>query len=546
MLHFSRWTTGLIAAICALAVLIVLPNFLSKAAVDQLRGYGIPVKTMSLGLDLQGGSHLLLEANEAELKQDWLATIEQDARARMRKAKLGYSGIGHTDTAVRVRLLKPGDADTSIAELKKMAQPIAGGGVFAANAGVDLVVTKEADGTGLLITPTEPAIQARITQGMSSVIETIRRRIDNLGTTEPNIQRQGVNRVIVQVPGYDDPEKLKELIGKTAKLSFHDVEQSKTPEEAEQTGLPPGTKIYPMKADERDGIPAGAKMLLKVAPVLNGEDLADAQATTDQQTSDWVVSFRLNNSGAIRFGKHTQENIGRPFAIVLDNEIISAPRIIGAILGGSGQITGRFSAAEANNLAILLRSGALPTSLTVVEQRSVGPTLGADTIHSGIVAAIIGSLLVIALMVLVYALFGIFANIAVVIHVAIIVALMTLLGSTLTLPGIAGLVLTVGMAVDANVLIYERIREEMRTGKTPVSAIEAGFTRAYATILDSQVTTLVAGVVMFWLGSGPVRGFAVTLSLGVLTTVFTSVTVTRLLVSWWLRRQATKNIHVPI
>ena len=254
----------------------------------------------------------------------------------------------------------------------------------------------------------------------------------------------------------------------------------------------------------------------------------------------------MNNSGAIRFGKHTQENIGRPFAIVLDNEIISAPRIIGAILGGSGQITGRFSAAEANNLAILLRSGALPTSLTVVEQRSVGPTLGADTIHSGIVAAIIGSLLVIALMVLVYALFGIFANIAVVIHVAIIVALMTLLGSTLTLPGIAGLVLTVGMAVDANVLIYERIREEMRTGKTPVSAIEAGFTRAYATILDSQVTTLVAGVVMFWLGSGPVRGFAVTLSLGVLTTVFTSVTVTRLLVSWWLRRQATKNIHVPI
>jgi preprotein translocase subunit SecD len=370
----------------------------------------------------------------------------------------------------------------------------------------------------------------------------VRRRIDSLGTTEPNIVRQGQDRILVQVPGFDDTGKLKDVIGQTAKLTFHAVHPTTSAEEAKNTRVPLGYKIY--AADESDR--GAGSYLLQEAPVVSGEDLVDAQPGFDSRTNEPIISFRFNQSGARKFGRFTKDNVGSPFAIVLDNKVLSAPVIREAILGGSGQISGNFSVESANNLAIQLRSGALPTKLTIVEERTVGPSLGADSIDAGEMAGLIGTLAVASFIIFAYGLFGVFAVIAVMINITLIIAVMTIIGSTLTLPGIAGLVLTVGMAVDANVLIYERIREELRSGKTPISAIDGGFSKAFGTILDSNLTTLIAGLVMFWLGSGPVRGFAVTLSLGIFATIFTAFTVTRLLVSLWVASQKTRKIPAPL
>jgi len=345
----------------------------------------------------------------------------------------------------------------------------------------------------------------------------------------------------VQVPGFDDTRKLKDVIGQTAKLTFHAVHPTTTAEEAKQTRVPLGYKIYPGDEDGREG-----SYLLQEAPVVSGEDLVDAQPGFDSRTNEPIITFRFNQSGARKFGKFTKDNVGSPFAIVLDNKVLSAPVIREPILGGSGQISGSFTVESANNLAIQLRSGALPTKLTIVEERTVGPSLGADSIDAGETACLIGTVAVAGFMIFAYGLFGLFAVIAVMINLTLIVAVMTVIGSTLTLPGIAGLVLTVGMAVDANVLIYERIREELRGGKSPISAIDGGFSKAFGTILDSNLTTLIAGLVMFWLGSGPVRGFAVTLSLGIFATVFTAFTVTRLLVSLWVAAQKTRKIPAPL
>jgi preprotein translocase subunit SecD len=347
----------------------------------------------------------------------------------------------------------------------------------------------------------------------------------------------------VQVPGLDNPEQLKILINRTAKLSFHEVDLTTSPSEAAASGVPVGSKLYPMDEEEGSG-----QMLLVEAPVVSGEDLVDAQPSFDGQTNEPVVAFTFNTSGARKFGKYTQENVGRPFAILLDGEVISAPRILGPILGGRGQISGNFTLEEATNLAILLRSGALPVSLTVVEERSVGPSLGQDSIESGKLAGLIGALATAALTMIVYGLFGLFAVCALIINGLLIIGAMSGMQSTLTLPGIAGIVLTIGMAIDSNVLIYERIKEELRAGRNAISAIESGFSRAFITIADSQLTTLAAALVMFWLGSGPVRGFAVTLSIGVITSMFTAVTVTRLIVSLWLKRARARQrqIAVPI
>ena len=539
MLHFSRWKIIAIILTCLAGLVTAMPNFFSKDSVATWPRF-LPHKQLSLGLDLKGGAHLLLEMDAAALRKDWLESIRDDVRKQLREAKVGFTGIGVSGKAIQINLLKPEDTDKAMGELKKLVQPI-GNAILGTSGNNYDVVRGETPGL-VTLTPTEQAFNERLTNAAGASVETVRRRVDSVGTTEPNIVRQGLERILVQVPGYEDTKTLKELIGKTAKLTFHDVHPQISADEAQATRVPIGYKIYPAVSQE------DRPLLLKEAPVVQGEDLVDAQPGFDQRTNEPIISFRFNQSGARKFGTFTKDNVGRPFAIVLDNHVLSAPVIREPILGGSGQISGSFTVETAGQLAVQLRSGALPTPLTIVEERTVGPSLGADSIAAGLKAGIIGSVATVVMVTIAYGTFGIYAVLGLIVNGLLIVGIMSTLGSTLTLPGIAGLVLTIGMAVDANVLIFERIREELRAGKSAISAIDAGFTRAIVTIADSQLTTLVAAFIMFWLGSGPIRGFAVTLTIGIFTSVLTAVTVTRLLIALWLKRaSATKGkISVPL
>ena len=537
MMYFTREKTIAILLACLLGVLWCVPSFLSDASFKALPSWA--QHRIGLGLDLRGGAHLLMAMDSDQLKKDWLATLRDDARKNLRDAKIGFNGIAVAGQAVQVRLLKPDDADAAIVSLKKLVQPIE---AVRFAGGADIAITKGAEPGQITIEPTDPGVIDRVSKAAGASIETIRKRIDPGGNVEPNIVRQGNDRILIQVPGVEDTKKLKEILGSTAKLAFHEVNQQVSVSDAKQTKVPNGYKIY--KADPKEG--GSDEYLLKETPVVDGTDLADAHPGFDQQHNDPIISFRFNQAGARKFGNFTKDNVGRPFAIVLDDKVLSAPVIREAILGGSGQISGSYTPDTANDLAIQLRSGALPAKLTVVEERTVGANLGQDSIDAGKRAAIVGMLAVVGFMVFAYGLLGVFAAIGAAMHVVLVFGIMSWLGSTMTLPGIAGIVLTIGMAVDANVLIYERIREELRGGKTPIAAIEAGFTRAYATIVDSQLTTFIAGLVMFLLGSGPIRGFAVTLTLGIMTTVFTAFTITRLLVSWWIAAQPTRKVEAPL
>ncbi|MBV9347416.1 MAG: protein translocase subunit SecD, partial [Pseudolabrys sp.] len=397
------------------------------------------------------------------------------------------------------------------------------------------------DGDLVRLTMTDPAIIERVRQAVEQSIQIIERRVNELGTVEPLIQRQGVDRVLVQVPGLQDPSRLKELLGKTAKLDFRLVDQTTTPEQVQAQGNRPPPESEILFAPQKQG---RQPYLIEKRVMVSGGELTDAQPGFDQRSSEPIVSFRFNTAGARKFAQTTQENVGKPFAIVLDNEVISAPVIREPILGGSGQISGSFTVEGANDLAILLRAGALPAPLTIIEERTVGPGLGQDSIEKGKLSSYVGAAMVIVFMFATYGLFGLFANIAVAINVAMIFGVLSLLNATLTLPGIAGIVLTVGIAVDSNVLIYERIREEVRAGRTPINAIDAGFSRALATILDSNITTFIAAAVLFYIGTGPVRGFAVTLGIGILTTVFTAFTLTRLIVAYWVRWRRPQRVPI--
>jgi protein-export membrane protein SecD len=384
------------------------------------------------------------------------------------------------------------------------------------------------------------ATETRRRQAVEQSIEIIRRRIDETGTKEPTIQREGQDRILVQLPGVDNPEHVKALLGRTAKLTFQLVDQSVTVEDARRGRLPPGDEILPA-VDEGRGRGGGAgAYVVRKRVMVGGDTLTDAQATF--QNNEPVVSFKFDSVGGKKFGDATRENVGKPFAIVLDNKVISAPVIREPILGGSGIISGSFTVQSASDLALLLRAGALPAPISILEERTVGAELGADSIHAGAIASIVGVVLVVIFMVLFYGLFGVFADVALLFNLCLMLGALSLLGATLTLPGIAGIALTMGMAVDANVLIYERIKEELRGGRSMLSSLEAGFTRAFGTILDSHVTTLVAGILLYWLGSGPVKGFAVTLSIGVLTSLFSAILVTRLQIVTWLRRLKPKAI----
>ena len=535
MLHFQKWKVILVGAIVLAGFLFAAPNLMPSSSLQGLPSW-VPHKQVNLGLDLQGGAHLLYRIDEKELVEDWLGTIRGDVRETLRSNRVGYVDLAQNVSArsVSVRIRKPEDVDKANTELKKLSLPV-GNDVFGGFTGNDLEVSK--DGDKITLTATEIGLNDRFSSAIQASIETIRRRVDAFGTTEPSIQREGRNRILVQVPGVSDVQRLKALIGETGKLEFKLVDPTVNAAEiALSKKVPPGDEL--LYSEDEPPIP----YVLKERVIVGGKNLVDSQPGFDGQTGEPVVNFRFDASGAKRFGRTTQDNVGLPFAIVLDNKVISAPVIRQPILGGSGQISGSFSVQEANDLSVLLRSGALPAKLTVIEERTVGASLGADSIDSGKKAAMFGLLLVVGFMFAAYGLFGLFANLALLVNVALIFAVLSMMGATLTLPGIAGIVLVIGIAVDANVLINERIREEMRSGKSPIAAVDSGYSRALITIIDSNVTTLIAVLVLFWLGSGPVRGFAVTLTIGILASMFTAVTVTRMMVAYWLRVTRPKEL----
>jgi preprotein translocase subunit SecD len=534
MLYFTRWKATAIVLTAFVVCLFAVPNFLPEKMVQSWPKWA--QRHVVLGLDLQGGSHILLEVDTNAVRKEKLESLRDDVRRVLRDARVGYTGLVVRGNTVEVRIREGSNFDQAVDKLRELSQPL--GGILGSSTGQrSLDITTEA-GNLVRLTVTDPALIERVRQSVEQSIQIIERRVNELGTVEPLIQRQGTDRILVQVPGLQDPTRLKELLGKTAKLDFRMVDVSMPAEQAAQGRVPPDDEILYSTTQPK------TPYLVEKRILVSGGDLTDAQPGFDQRTSEPIVSFRFNTSGARKFAQVTQENVGKPFAIILDNQVISAPVIREPILGGSGQISGSFTVESANDLAILLRAGALPAPLTIIEERTVGPGLGQDSIAKGKISSYVGAAMVIVFMVLTYGLFGVFANIAVAINVAMIFGVLSLLNATLTLPGIAGIVLTVGIAVDSNVLIYERIREEVRGGRTPINAIDAGFSRALATILDSNITTFIAAAVLFYIGTGPVRGFAVTLGIGIITTVFTAFTLTRLIVAYWVRWRRPQRVPI--
>jgi preprotein translocase subunit SecD len=532
MLYFTRWKALAIILTALIVCLFAVPNFFPQERVKTWPVWA--QRHIVLGLDLQGGSYLLLEVDSNYVKKEKLDQVRDEVRRVLREAKIGYTGLASRADSAEVRV-KDTDLPTALSKLRELSQPL--GGLLGSSGQRSLEVS-DAGGGLIRLTVPQAAITERVRQAIEQSIQIVERRVNELGTVEPLIQRQGTDRILVQVPGLQDPTRLKELLGKTAKLDFRMVDVSMPAEQAAQGRVPPDDEILYSTTQPK------TPYLVEKRILVSGGDLTDAQPGFDQRTSEPIVSFRFNTSGARKFAQVTQENVGKPFAIILDNQVISAPVIREPILGGSGQISGSFTVESANDLAILLRAGALPAPLTIIEERTVGPGLGQDSIAKGKISSYVGAAMVIIFMVLTYGLFGLFANIAVAINVAMIFGVLSLLNATLTLPGIAGIVLTVGIAVDSNVLIYERIREEVRGGRTPINAIDAGFSRALATILDSNITTFIAAAVLFYIGTGPVRGFAVTLGIGIITTVFTAFTLTRLIVAYWVRWRRPQRVPI--
>lgn len=525
-MKISRWLVALYSAIIALGILVTLPNVLPQSALDAFPSW-LPRDKVSLGLDLRGGSHLVLEVDAADLVKERLQTLTQDARRALREAKIGAESIRRSGNGVVVTLADPATTSQAATELTKLASAVGNPGLGITATDLDV---RQSSGT-VTLALTEAGLTDRTAAAVEQSLEIIRQRIDQVGVAEPTIQRVGSDRILVQLPGVQDPARIRELLGSTAKMSFHLLSTSAT----------------------GDFVPAGVTMLKDAAgrsyPVedrveLTGDRLTDARVGFDQTTNEPMVSFRFDSAGARRFADITRDNVGRPFAIVLDDHVLSAPVIREPITGGSGQISGAFTVAEATDLAAMLRAGALPAKLTVIEERTVGADLGADAIEMGITTGLVGFALVVGFMLTLYGAWGLLANLALGLNVILTFAGLTLLGATLTLPGIAGIVLGVGLAVDANVLINERIREEQKKGMSAIAALDAGFRRAYSTIVDGNVTALIASVLLFWFGTGPVRGFAVTMGLGIAISMFTAVSVVRMLMLAIVRARKLKRIDI--
>jgi preprotein translocase subunit SecD len=531
MLQLARWRIILVAVVTAMGVAFAFPNFVPERLRESLPGF-LPRQAINLGLDLRGGSQLLLEVDVATLRRQQLENVADQMAAALRAAdpQIRYTGRGVVGDAARVRLIDASQSERARRELRPLAQsPTTGNEILTFTEGED----------GLIEARMAPQYVRELSrQAAQQSIEIIRRRIDPTGTSEVTIVRQGDERIVVQAPGVSDPEQLKSRIGQTALMTFHMVREV-GPEDAAAGRIPPGAMVVQPYPNSR-----GTAEVVERRPRFTGERLVRANPSTDPQTGEFVLSFQLDSEGSRIFCRITRESTGERFAILLDNQVLTAPRINEPICGGSGQISGNFTAESANELAVMLRAGALPVPLTVIEERTVDASLGQDAIESGTLASIIAGVVTLVFMVLAYGLFGVFACIALVVNGVLIVAAMSMIGAALTLPGIAGLILTIAMAVDANVLIYERMREEAAAGRGPALAIDAGFSRAMITIVDANLTTILAALILFQFGAGPVRGFAWTLSIGVVTSVFTAVMVTQILIAWWFRAARPKQLPI--
>ncbi len=511
MMYFGRLKTALILGACLLGAVLCIPNMFPAPAA------WIPWRTVHLGLDLQGGSYLLMEVDMGAVIRERLDGLTDTVRQALRPGNIFYQTLQAQpdQNRVLVKLRDPSRTAEAVAALQPLVTSDNG-------APSDLELASTPDGQ-ITLTLSPVALHDRAEAAVRQSIEIVRRRIDETGVVDPQITREGDDRIVVQLPGVGDPDRIKELIGRTAHMTFQLVDDTANP----AAPPPPGIVFLPMENNPTQKI--GVRRRVDV----DGADLTDARAANDPQSGEWVVDFTFNSEGARRFADVTRANVNRRFAIVLDGKVISAPVIREPITGGRGQISGQFTAASATDLALLLRAGALPAPLTVIEQRSVGPELGADSIRAGALSLIVGFILVVVFMGVFYGLFGWFANIALVVNLILMLAVLSTLEATMTLPGMAGILLTLGMAVDANILINERIREEARAGRPPLAALEAGFKRAYSTIFDSNATAFLAHVMLFVFGSGPVRGFAVTITVGIATSLFTAWMLTRLMVSRW-------------
>jgi len=541
MLDFPRWKVLSIFGFLAVLMALAIPSFFPE---DMTKSWPVHPR-INLGLDLAGGSYLLLEADTSQLVTDRVNLMSDSVATAMRKApRIDIGDITTDGGKVSFMLRNVAQLEDARQRLSEMTTGV--GTTGQRNWDIQVV-----DATRFVITPTKAGVDEAIDSAMSGATEVVRRRIDSLGTREPTIIRSGATRIVVQVPGLQDPTALKALLGKTAKLEFKLVDTTADTAKLAIGQSPIGDQILPYPSAAGRGFPYVGYpqnklpvIAVRRAAIITGQDLTDARVQNDPQTNAPVVAFQFNTEGGKRFAKTTQENVNKPFAIILDGSVISAPNIEGPILGGSGVIQGGFTFQSANDLAIQLKSGALPVALKVIEERTVGPDLGKDSIQAGIKASIIAVILVVIFMLATYGRFGLYANYAVVINVVVIMGVLAVLNGTLTLPGIAGFVLTIGTAVDANVLINERIREERRRGRSVIQSVELGYKEASRTIFEANMTHGISGVVMLLLGSGPVKGFAVVLLIGIITSVFTAVTFTRMLVVLWLRKHRPQTINI--
>ncbi|HEY0414683.1 MAG TPA: protein translocase subunit SecD [Allosphingosinicella sp.] len=528
MLDFPRWKRILITLALALGVIFAIPSLIGETNAKRFHLAGMP--RINLGLDLSGGSHILLEADVQDVAKSRLAAMEETIRSQMRRAdpriEIGDVSTTGGSLAFFVRDASRVDAAFELAR----TQTSGVGATGQRDWDVRLV-----DGNRVMMTPTRAGLQAFVNEAMNGATDVVRKRIDALGTREPTIIRQGSDRILVQVPGVQNPAALKALIGRTAKLEFKLVDQNVPPDQLASGHAPVGSQILHFEN--------GAPIAVQRRAIINGSQLTKAQQSFDQNNQP-VVAITFNSEGGHRFAQVTRDNVNKPFAIILDNVVLSAPNINEPILGGSAQIMGSFTVESAQSLAIALQSGSLPVALKVVEERTVGPQLGADSIRAGVLASTIASVAIIVFMLVTYGRFGVYANIAVVLNIFVILSVMAMLGATLTLPGIAGFVLTIGTAVDANVLINERIREEARRGRSVVMSVELGYKEASRTIFEANATHAISGVIMLLLGSGPVKGFAVVLLIGIVTSVFTAVTLTRMLTAGYIRRKRPAMLHI--
>ena len=530
MLEFPKWKVWLVSIVVAIGILLSIPSLIAGTPLAGSWPKWLPQYRISLGLDLAGGSHLLLEADARDALKQRLQAMEDSVSTELRRdPRIEVGDISTAGGRLSFLVRDPTQVDAAVERMRNLTKPVA----LTGSRDWDVQVV---DSTRIVLTPTPEGTARALKDAMGVARDVVRRRIDPGGTKEITVVTEGGNRILVEVPGVENPDQLKQLIGQTARLEFKLVDLSANPADVQAGRAPPGSQVLPMAT-------GGEFMAVKRRVMVSGDQLTDANQGFDQDGRP-DINITFNTAGARRFGRATQENVGKPFAIILDDKILSAPNINEPILGGRAQITGSFTVQSAHDLSVSLASGKLPVKLNVIEERSIGPDLGRDSIHKGVIASAVAIGLVMLFMLVTYGRFGVYANIALIVNAFLILGIMSMFNATLTLPGIAGFILTIGAAVDANVLINERIREEIRRGRRLIDAVETGYHEAFRAIFDANVTHVISAAIMAYFGSGPVRGFAVVLLIGVVTSVFTAVYFTRMLVALWIRRARPRALHI--